>query len=279
MFRSMIAYGPYGIGNEPFLFTFLLFTVMKKISTLFAVFCALVLLAAPSAPRAQTITFDSISGTSFCAGDPFSVTFTATGTWQHNNAFTIQFSNDSGTFDNGFQNLGSIKDTAPGTFTIVSTIPLGLYVQQSVARYIDSEANVGWKDSVIVTYDTTRIPHDTIYDTTQIPQMVWTLDTTYDTTFPTHSRVRVMAANPYTVSADNGTDLVIGQAPEPYLFSQNLYRDANGDELENDTEQIGIAGIGLNTSISIQSRYNSEDIVNLTMGEGSDPSTLNNFPA
>ncbi|HET6401172.1 MAG TPA: T9SS type A sorting domain-containing protein [Candidatus Kapabacteria bacterium] len=96
---------------------------MKKISTILAVFCAVVLLAAPRASFAQTIAIDSVSGTTFCAGDPFSVTFTVTGTWGHTNAFTLQLSNDSGTFDNGFTKLGSVVDTAPGSFTINTSIP------------------------------------------------------------------------------------------------------------------------------------------------------------
>jgi hypothetical protein len=95
---------------------------MKKISTFFAVFCAVLLLIAPRAPRAQTIAINSVSGTTFCAGDPLAVTFTATGTWGHKNAFTLQLSNDSGTFDNGFLNIGSLIDTLSGTFTINTTI-------------------------------------------------------------------------------------------------------------------------------------------------------------
>ncbi len=106
---------------------FLLFTVMKKNSTFFAVFCAVLLLASPRPPRAQqpftTIAINSVSGTTFCAGDPLSVTFTVTGTWGHTNAFTLQLSNDSGTFDNGFTKLGSVIDTAQGTFTINTSIP------------------------------------------------------------------------------------------------------------------------------------------------------------
>lgn len=102
--------------------------VMKKNSTFFAVFCAVWLLAAPRAPRAQqssaTITIDSVSGITFCAGDPISVTFTVTDMWELTNAFTLQLSNDSGTFDQGLQDLGSIKDIDSGTFSIVSSIPL-----------------------------------------------------------------------------------------------------------------------------------------------------------
>jgi hypothetical protein len=83
----------------------------------------LTLLVASTALRAQSITMGSIPGTKFCPGDPISVSFTVTGYFQHRNAFTLQLSNDSGRFDKNFQNLGSIQDTLPGTFTIIGRIP------------------------------------------------------------------------------------------------------------------------------------------------------------
>ena len=132
---------------------------MKKISTIFALLCAVLLLVKPGASRAQTITLDSVSATSFCAGDPVSITFTATGTWLHTNAFSLQLSDTEGSFlTPDLRNLGSLLDTVSGTFTIISTIPL-------------------------------------------------------DALHSSHSRFRVMAAKPYTVSADNGTDVSIGQTP------------------------------------------------------------------
>jgi len=107
---------------------------------------------------AQTISINSVSGSTFCGGDPVSVSFTVTGFWQHNNAFTLQLSDPSGSFTNGFSNLSSIKDTLPGTFTFSTAAP-----KTAVAS--------------------------------------------------THYRVRVIGALPYVESADNGSDLAIGQAP------------------------------------------------------------------
>jgi hypothetical protein len=90
---------------------------MKRIlTTLFLVFAFYV----PA--WGQTLTIDSVSSTTMCAGDPLSVTFTATGTWGHKNAFTLQLSNDSGNFDNGFLYIGSLIDSLSGTFTINTTI-------------------------------------------------------------------------------------------------------------------------------------------------------------
>lgn len=76
---------------------------------------------------AQTLTINSVSATQFCPGDPISVTFTATGTWQNSNAFTLQLSDANGSFASGFQNLGSIIGTQPGTYTLVSAIPSTSY--------------------------------------------------------------------------------------------------------------------------------------------------------
>jgi hypothetical protein len=170
-------------------------TVMKKISTSFAVFCALALLAAPRAPRAQTISAPLVSGTTFCAGDMILISFTVTGTWEHNNAFTLQISNDSGTFDNGFQDLGSISDTAPGAFSMNTVAPSNLTYRQfsisTVVKPIDSEfiENGRLVDSIV------------------------SRDTTYDTVQPTHYRFRIIGASPgmntYIASADNGTDIVV----------------------------------------------------------------------
>jgi hypothetical protein len=115
------------------------------------IFCAFLLCSGLA--QGQSVTINSISGTSFCDGDSISVTFTATGFWGHRNAFTLQLSDPNGSFSNNFQNLGSIVDTLPGTFTI-NTITLG---------------NGG-----------------------------------------SHYRFRILAAIPYTISADNGSDIAIG---------------------------------------------------------------------
>jgi hypothetical protein len=96
---------------------------MKTIATPFILFCAFALMLLPGLSPAQSIVVNSVSGMSFCAGDPLSVTIAVTGTWGHLNAFTLQLSNTSGTFDNGWTKLGSVIDTAPGSFTISTTIP------------------------------------------------------------------------------------------------------------------------------------------------------------
>ncbi len=103
----------------------------------------------------QSVTINSISGTSFCTGDSISVHFTATGFWGHRNAFTLELSDPTGSFNNGFLNIGSLIDTLPGTFTINWTIPA-------------------------------------------------------NTTPSTNYRFRILAAIPYTTSADNGSDISIG---------------------------------------------------------------------
>jgi hypothetical protein len=72
---------------------------------------------------AQSVTLGTIPGSHFCSGDPISVSFIATGNWGHKNAFTLQVSDPSGSFSNGFLNLGSLVDTLPGTFTINARMP------------------------------------------------------------------------------------------------------------------------------------------------------------
>ena len=76
--------------------------------------------------NAQSVSMSPIPRTSYCVGDPISVTFTATGTWGPKNAFTLQLSDATGSFANTFKNIGSINGTAAGTFTISSTIPTGI---------------------------------------------------------------------------------------------------------------------------------------------------------
>jgi len=75
---------------------------------------------------AQSVTITAIPGAQFCVGDPVSVTFTATGAWKPGNIFTLQISEPSGSFTNGFQNVGSLADSLAGTFTIDTTIPHGV---------------------------------------------------------------------------------------------------------------------------------------------------------
>ena len=81
--------------------------------------------------NAQSVSILPISRTSFCAGDSIAVSFTVTGFFGHRNAFTLQLSDPTGSFSN-FQNIGSLVDTLPGTFTINTTIPV---ILSSSAQY------------------------------------------------------------------------------------------------------------------------------------------------
>src|SRR5688572_20991318 len=97
---------------------------MKIMSVPSMVFFLLALILLPGTSSGQTITIDSISTANFCIGDPVSVTFTATGDWSQNanNTFTVQLSDINGSFGNSFKNLGSLKGTASGTYTVTATI-------------------------------------------------------------------------------------------------------------------------------------------------------------
>ncbi len=89
----------------------------------FVTSCLLLFLILPAVVSAQTISIATVSGGSFCAGDPVSVSFTTTGSWGHKNAFTLQLSDPSGSFSSGFKNLGSLFDTIGGALSISATMP------------------------------------------------------------------------------------------------------------------------------------------------------------
>ena len=95
---------------------------MKPLHFPFSAYIIYALLFSSALAQGQSITINSVSGTSFCFGDPVSVTFTASGDWSQNknNAFTIQLSDTNGSFGNAFKNLGSLKQTASGTFTVTA---------------------------------------------------------------------------------------------------------------------------------------------------------------
>ena len=95
---------------------------MKTIRLPFSAYIICALLFCSGLAQGQTIAINSVSGTSFCDDDSISVTFTAAGFWGHRNAFTLQLSDPTGSFSN-FQNIGSLLDTLPGTFTINTAIP------------------------------------------------------------------------------------------------------------------------------------------------------------
>ncbi len=92
--------------------------LMKKIIVLL-----LSLWILPELSQAQSVTIGAIHASSFCGGDSISVSFTASGSFGHKNAFTLQLSDANGSFASGFKNLGSIIDSVPGTFTINAAIP------------------------------------------------------------------------------------------------------------------------------------------------------------
>ncbi len=139
---------------------------MKTITIRLLALCALAVMLLPGLSSAQSISINSVSATTFCGGDRISVTFTASGTWGHKNAFTLQLSDETGSFSNTFSNIGSISDTIPGTFTLVSTLP-----------------------------------------DIQLPSA--------------HYRFRIISANPYTASTDNGSGIYIGKVPDEFLLGSS----------------------------------------------------------
>ncbi len=97
--------------------------VMKTIIIQTLLFCTCVLLLLPEASRAQSILINSVSATSFCAGDSLTVHFTASGNWGDNNSFILQLSDINGSFMNGtFTKLGTAHDAASGVYSISSQI-------------------------------------------------------------------------------------------------------------------------------------------------------------
>jgi hypothetical protein len=99
---------------------------MKNTRIPFSAFIICAILFCSGLVHGQSITINSISGTSFCEGDSIAVTFTATGSWLHPNAFTMQLSDSTGSFAEKFKNFGSLNDTEAGTFTITSPNPTGI---------------------------------------------------------------------------------------------------------------------------------------------------------
>jgi hypothetical protein len=133
--------------------------IYKFVASLFAIaLLSLPGLLVPETSHAQGISINSVSSSSFCAGDPISVSITVTGYWGHKNAFSLQLSESDGSFTPTFNNIGSIVDSVPDTFAIVSSIPTHL-------------------------------------------------------SYSTHYRVRVARSNAYMVTADNGSDLTVGELP------------------------------------------------------------------
>lgn len=97
---------------------------MKIMSIPSMVFFLLALILLPGTSSGQSITINSLSGANFCVGEPLSVTFTASGDWSQNenNTFTVQLSDVNGSFGSSFKNLGSLKASASGTYTVTAAI-------------------------------------------------------------------------------------------------------------------------------------------------------------
>ncbi len=76
-----------------------------------------------SAPAANTISTETISPTTYCAGDAISIPFTSVGTFNAGNFYTAQLSNSSGSFASPVS-LGALSSTA-NLGTISGTIPSG----------------------------------------------------------------------------------------------------------------------------------------------------------
>ncbi len=76
-----------------------------------------------SSSGSYTLNVGSISPTTYCAGAPISIPFTALGTWQSSNVFTAQLSDENGNFTNA-TNIGSL--TSVSASTINATLPSNL---------------------------------------------------------------------------------------------------------------------------------------------------------
>jgi hypothetical protein len=87
---------------------------MKNCYRAFRIFSASVIFLIAGNAGAQSVKIDAVSGSSFCLGGSISVTFTATGFADQSNTFILQLSDTSGSFSNGFPNIGSLVDTSQG---------------------------------------------------------------------------------------------------------------------------------------------------------------------
>ncbi len=96
--------------------------------------------------NAQSVTIGALSSSSFCSGDPFSVSFTATGSFGSGNTFTLQLSDVSGRFSS-FTNLASITDSLPGTFTITAAIPAVANAKHYRFRILSASPNMTSADN------------------------------------------------------------------------------------------------------------------------------------
>ncbi|RYZ24619.1 MAG: T9SS type A sorting domain-containing protein [Chitinophagaceae bacterium] len=107
-----------------------------------------------SAATPTSLSLGAISGTTFCAGSPVSISYTASG-FSSGNTFTAQLSNSAGSFSSP-TSIGSVTTTASGVVT--ATIPAA------------TASGSGY-------------------------------------------RIRLVASNPSTTTADNGTNLTINAKP------------------------------------------------------------------
>jgi hypothetical protein len=105
---------------------------MNSIRISSMVFFICILGLAAGSVNAQSVSMLPLTKTSFCAGDSISVSFTVSGVFGPGNAFILQLSDTTGSFTNGFQSLGTLFDTLPGTFVITTAIIGDVF---SSARY------------------------------------------------------------------------------------------------------------------------------------------------
>jgi hypothetical protein len=93
----------------------------------------------------SSINTGSITGSPFCAGDPVSVSFTATGTANAGNTFTAQLSDSTGNFT-GAINIGTLSSTTPAT--INAAIPFNtLHGNHYRIRVVSSDPVVTGADN------------------------------------------------------------------------------------------------------------------------------------
>ena len=72
----------------------------------------------PAMLCSQTVATSPLGKNTFCAGETITVNYTATGTFQPGNAFIVQLSSPTGSFQTEFKNLGSASSTTSGSVTV-----------------------------------------------------------------------------------------------------------------------------------------------------------------
>lgn len=135
---------------------------MKKTNRFLTLIVLVTLLFIVGNTKAQTVSIGAIPASHFCAGDSILLNFTATGAFGHKNAFTLQLSDASGSFQNGFRNIGSLIDSLSGQhsistvipsdinssshyrFRMISAVPYTAGIDNGSDIGIDSKPTIGW---------------------------------------------------------------------------------------------------------------------------------------